>query len=140
MNRAEQTSFAWALADVAKPFIGKDVRAWVHAAIGAGDLEVAIRIVLDGFLRTNRRLPCELTAQMRTWVAGYSGSEIEVRLHWLADQVAPWGIDGDQPREDGLACTFRHEDPDAPMDRSFGGAGAVDLTPLQDVRSTSATA
>jgi hypothetical protein len=75
MNRAEQTSFAWALADVAKPFIRKDARAWLHAEIGAGDLEIAITNLLSGFLRTNRRLPLELDTQLRAWIAGYSGSE-----------------------------------------------------------------
>jgi hypothetical protein len=139
MNSAEQASFAWALADIVKPFIHEDALPWLHAEIGAGDLEAAITSVLNALLRAKRRLPREFNSRLREWIAGYSGCEVEGRLHWVADQVASWAIDGRQLQEDLLASMFRHEHPDADI-WDVGGARAVDLTSVRNVQSTSATA
>lgn len=130
MNRAEQTSFAWALADAAKPFTGRSARAWLHAEIGAGDLDAAIVTLLNGFLDSNRRLPVDLAATLRAWIFGYSGSEVEVQLQRLADQIAPSMDDRFRPRDELLPRTFRHEG-SAPQREARERVGVADLRALR---------
>ena len=107
MNRAELNSFTWALADIAKPLLGKETRAWLHARIGAGDLDTAIVELLHGFAQTHSALPIELATQLRAWIAGYSCSEREVSLQRLADQI-PVRASSDRPREGVRAFTPAH--------------------------------
>jgi hypothetical protein len=89
MNRAEQASLAWALADAARPILRKDSQAWLHAEIGAGDLETAIADLLLGFVRTNTALPDELTARLGAFIVGYSGSPHGMELQRLVDCISP---------------------------------------------------
>lgn len=86
MNRAEESSLAWALADSAV-FLRADARAWLCAKIGAGDLDSAIRDLLHGFVRHGAELPRELAVELTDWLRGYSGSDFEPALRDLVDRV-----------------------------------------------------
>ncbi len=94
MDRAELTSLAWALADVAKPFTRRSTRVWLHAAIGAGEIEGAITSLLQNFSRNHTALPIELAAQLRRWIAGYAGSDTEQTLQGLAATIPVHISDG----------------------------------------------
>lgn len=86
MNRAEEASLAWALADSAV-FLRADARTWVCAKIGAGDLDGAIGDLLDGFARYGTALPGELVVSLMDWLGGYSGTDGEADLRHLVSRV-----------------------------------------------------
>ncbi len=80
MNRAEQTALVWALTDSAKPILTIPARLWLHATIGAGDIDDALRELLAVLSKSRAPLEPELYLRVGFWVAGYSGSTVEATL------------------------------------------------------------
>lgn len=87
MNRAEESSLAWALADSATAFLRPQARAWLYAKIGAGEQESAIKDLLIGFVRNDAELPAELAALVWAWMRGYLGSDREDGLRALVGRI-----------------------------------------------------
>jgi hypothetical protein len=83
MNRADETKLAWELNDGAAAFLNRDARAWLCVKIGAGDTEIAIVELLDGYVRHDAELPAALAAPVRAWIRGYLGSDSEPSLRRL---------------------------------------------------------
>ncbi len=87
MDRSEVHAFAWALLNAAKAFLSRDARGSICVKIGAGELESAITILLEGFVRTDTALPPTSVASLWSWVAGFVGSDSETELGHLASQI-----------------------------------------------------
>src|SRR5262245_44203711 len=75
MNRAEEASLAWALADSTTEFLNPNTRAWLCAKIGAGEKATAIGDLLACYARSNAELPHELAGRVQAWIRGYAGTE-----------------------------------------------------------------
>lgn len=88
MNRADEGALAWALADSATTFLSSIDHAWLCTKIGVGEWDSAIRDLLVFYANTDAELPCELAAQIRAWIQGYSGSDSEPILRHIYDQIS----------------------------------------------------
>jgi hypothetical protein len=87
MNRAEEHSLAWALAQAARSLLNPDSQARLYTKIGAGEQHDAIRDLLECYARNGIHLAPELDAQLWKWIAGYSGSDVEATLRRLVERV-----------------------------------------------------
>jgi hypothetical protein len=87
MNRADEGALAWALEKSATGFLRPGARAWLCAKIGAGEQESAIMDLLAFYANSNAELPCELAAPTRAWIRGYVGTDNELLLRRLYEQI-----------------------------------------------------
>jgi hypothetical protein len=87
MDRAEEASLAWALADSAADFVDPNTRAWLCAKIGADEKAAAIRDLLACHARAEADLASDLAARVRAWIRGYRGTDTEQTLRGLLDQI-----------------------------------------------------
>ena len=85
MDRAQEWALAWDLMDVAAPVMQPDVKVWLCAKIGAGEVESAIDDTLR-YCATHRIEISEgLSERLRAWADGYAATD---REGWLRDTVA----------------------------------------------------
>ncbi len=87
MNREQEWSFVWALADSAAEFMKPDVHVRLCAKIGAGEQKSAIVDLLVFYAESRAELPYELTAPVRAWISGYAGTDTEPILLGLYDRI-----------------------------------------------------
>jgi hypothetical protein len=87
MNRADEGALAWALEKSATGFLRPGARAWLCAKIGAGEQESAIMDLLTFYANSNAELPSELAAPIRAWIRGYVGTDSELLLRRLYEQI-----------------------------------------------------
>lgn len=80
MNRADETTFAWALNDSARDVLTRDAHASLCAKIGAGEQDRAITELLIFYALGRLELPHNLAGLAAEWVAGYRGSDCETTL------------------------------------------------------------
>jgi hypothetical protein len=87
MNRAQEWSFVWALADSAADYLQPNVRVRLCAKIGAGEYERAIADLLVFYADRRAALPYEFAAPIRAWIRGYAGTDREPVLLRLYDRI-----------------------------------------------------
>ena len=109
MNRAEELAFAWALVDSARRFLDKSSRTWLCVKIGAGELEVAIRGLLEGFVSTDTALPASLSVPLWAWLDGFVGSDSEPDLRELACRIRLSGSDRTEPEPSAKYLVARRD-------------------------------
>ncbi len=83
MDRSDEMSFAWALADAAKPFISAGAYTWLCVKIGAGEYRHAILELLERFVARDAEFPLALAPSLWAWVSGFGGCSAEERLRTL---------------------------------------------------------
>lgn len=88
MSGARELALAWSLADVARPSLNARARTWMCAQIGAGEYYEAIRALIEFLARHGIALPAETAQELRSWVAGYTGSDCETELRELMERIA----------------------------------------------------
>lgn len=88
MNRTQEHSLAWDLVESATRYLTPDMRTWLCAYIGAGDLDIAIQATLSCLAAHRAELPQALLADLRDWLGGYEGSVGEDVLNGLIAQLA----------------------------------------------------
>jgi hypothetical protein len=76
VNRFEQRSLAWAMMDIALPYLTPEDRSWLCVKIGAGDLESALITLVGIGMRHGVPVPVNISAALHEWLRGYSGTEV----------------------------------------------------------------
>jgi hypothetical protein len=87
MNRAQEWTFLWALADSVAQYWRPEAHARLCAKIGAGELDSAIMDLLVFYANGRAVLPYEFAAPIRAWMRGYEGTESEPILLRLHDRI-----------------------------------------------------
>jgi hypothetical protein len=87
MNRAQEWSFVWALADSTAEHLQPDARVRLCAKIGAGEYDTAIADLLVFYANRRVALPYEFAAPIRAWIRGYAGTDREPVLLRLYDRI-----------------------------------------------------
>jgi len=87
MDRAEETTFAWALFDQAVTHLDRASRARLCVRIGAGNQRGAIIELLEGFAQNDTALPSVLAESLWAWMNGFTGSDAETLLRELANRI-----------------------------------------------------
>ena len=87
MNREQEWSFVWALADSAAKHMKPDVHVQLCAKIGAGEYDGAIADLLVFYANGRAALPYEFAAPIRAWIRGYAGTDREPVLLRLYDRL-----------------------------------------------------
>jgi hypothetical protein len=85
VQNVEETSLAWALIDIAKPYLNAAGRNYVFVATGAGDTFAAIHRLLTVIAAKNIPLQPRLVHQCATWLDSYAFHEEEQHLRRLID-------------------------------------------------------
>lgn len=87
MNRVDSHGLVWALVNAAKPFHSEASQAWLCVKIGSGDRDDAIFELLRFLADQRAELPSDLAHPLREWASGYVGTDREVYLRDLLDEV-----------------------------------------------------
>ena len=87
MNRAQEWSFVWALADSAAEYMKPDAHVRLCAKSGAGEYDRAIADLLVFYANRRPALPYEFAAPIRAWIRGYAGTDRESVLLRLYDRI-----------------------------------------------------
>jgi hypothetical protein len=87
MNREQEWSFVWALADSAAKHMKPDVHVQLCSKIGAGEYDGAIADLLVFYANGRAALPYEFAAPIRAWIRGYAGTDREPVLLRLYDGI-----------------------------------------------------
>ena len=87
MNRTQEWSFVWALADSAAEYMEPDAHVRLCAKIGAGEYDGAIADLLVFYANRRAALPYEFAAPIRAWIRGYAGTDREPVLLRLYDRI-----------------------------------------------------
>jgi hypothetical protein len=87
MDRAQELTFTWALADSAAECMLAPARARLCVKIGAGEQKSAIVDLLAFYAEGRAELPYELAAPIRAWIKGYAGTDTETMLLSLYDRI-----------------------------------------------------
>jgi hypothetical protein len=94
MDRAEETTFAWALFDQAITHLNRSSRARLCVRIGAGNQQGANIELLEGFALNDTALPSALAESLWAWMNGFTGSDAETLLRDLANRIRVTNVSG----------------------------------------------
>ena len=94
-DRAQVSSLAWSLADLARPRLNKSASSWLCAQIGAGEYCSAIENLLTILATHKVQVPSATARQLRLWLSGYVGSDRESVLRTLVEELQV-SLAGDQ--------------------------------------------
>ena len=87
MDRAQVSSLAWSLADLARPRLNKSASSWLCAQIGAGEYCSAIENLLTILATHKVPVPGATARQLRLWLSGYVGSDRESALRTVVEEL-----------------------------------------------------
>jgi hypothetical protein len=83
----DETDLAWALAQVADPYLDPVERHDIYIAIGVGETFQAITASIAAIARARLALGSDLVVAFKNWLNAYRGHDGEPRLHQLIDAV-----------------------------------------------------
>jgi hypothetical protein len=89
MTTADEVSFAWALAAVARELFAARERAWICITLGAGDSTRVVEYLLSAVAKHELTLPDDLVDSAFDWSIGFLGTEKEPRLRALVESLHP---------------------------------------------------
>lgn len=95
VDRFEQRSLAWLLVDIAGGQLEPSARQWLNAKIGAGNLEDALIVLVGCCMRNDLRLPDDIAATVRNWVAGYAGTAVAEAFSAYLERLSGTALAGD---------------------------------------------
>jgi hypothetical protein len=83
----DETQLAWALADIANPYLSTAERHDIHIAIGIGETLAAICCLTGALDRHDLALPAALIDCFTRWLDTYAGSQEEAHLRELIARI-----------------------------------------------------
>ncbi len=82
-----EAALAWALAEVVRPRLTRELKTRLFTKLGAGEAHTALLSLLDYCSREGIAVPANTVTALCDWVGGYAGTEIETVLRPCVERI-----------------------------------------------------